>query len=125
MTDYSTVAILIYHYVGASKISGIYNPIRVLVAAYLFMTGYGHTVYYLQKANFGFQRVLQVRSAVEHFMNTQSLTVVILPGTCSLECADNSSRLHIGHRLRLLLFRPFGVDVVFGDICHTCHWIWL
>ena len=52
--------ILIYHYLGASKTLWIYEIIRLLVAAYLFMTGYGHTLYFLNKKDYSFKRVTAV-----------------------------------------------------------------
>ena len=52
--------VLIYHYLGASKVLWIYEIIRLLVAAYLFMTGYGHTVYFLRRKDYSLKRVAAV-----------------------------------------------------------------
>ena len=51
------IVILLYHYFGMSKILHIYRVIRLLVGSYLFLTGYGHTVYFLRTNDFTFRRV--------------------------------------------------------------------
>ncbi|XP_058036076.1 N-acetylneuraminate 9-O-acetyltransferase isoform X2 [Ahaetulla prasina] len=54
------LVILIYHISGASTFLPVYMHIRVLVAAYLFQTGYGHFSYFWIKGDFGIYRVCQV-----------------------------------------------------------------
>ncbi|KAL9044959.1 MAG: hypothetical protein Q9214_001943 [Letrouitia sp. 1 TL-2023] len=52
--------ILIYHYTGASKILWIYEIIRIFVGSYIFMTGFGHTVYFYRKGDFSLKRFASV-----------------------------------------------------------------
>jgi len=52
--------ILIYHYTGASRVLGIYKVIRILVASYLFMTGFGHTAYFYRKGDYSLRRCAAV-----------------------------------------------------------------
>lgn len=54
------VLILAYHYTGGSKVLWIYRIIRLLVASYLFMSGYGHAAYFYQKKDFSLKRVVAV-----------------------------------------------------------------
>ncbi|KAL8715511.1 MAG: hypothetical protein Q9220_000847 [cf. Caloplaca sp. 1 TL-2023] len=52
--------ILIYHYTGASKVLWIYEIIRILVASYLFMTGFGHTTFFYRKNDYSLKRFASV-----------------------------------------------------------------
>jgi len=52
--------ILIYHYTHGSKTLWIYEIVRLLVASYLFLTGFGHTLYFLRKKDYSLKRVAGV-----------------------------------------------------------------
>ena len=48
--------ILIYHYTGASRVLWIYEVVRLLVASYIFMTGFGHTVFFHKRSDYSLRR---------------------------------------------------------------------
>ncbi|KAF2104280.1 Cas1p-domain-containing protein [Rhizodiscina lignyota] len=52
--------ILFYHYTGGSRNLRVYILVRLLVASYLFLTGYGHAMYFLSSADYSFKRVAAV-----------------------------------------------------------------
>ena len=52
--------ILIYHYTGASSVLWIYEIIRILVASYLFMTGFGHTIFFYTRGDYSLRRFASV-----------------------------------------------------------------
>lgn len=77
--------ILIYHWTGTME-NSVFFFIRVCVAAYLFQTGYGHTLYFLKRGDFSFNRVAAVLLRLNiltcllvYFMNTDYMFYYFAP----------------------------------------------
>lgn len=54
------LVILIYHLTGADSVIPIYMQIKVLISAYLFLSGYGHFSYMWHTGSTGLVRFLQI-----------------------------------------------------------------
>lgn len=54
------LAVLIYQMTDASSILPVYMHVRVLVSAYLFLSGYGHFSYFWQRGEAGIVRFFQI-----------------------------------------------------------------
>ncbi|KPM44995.1 hypothetical protein AK830_g1514 [Neonectria ditissima] len=96
--------ILVYHWTAASRSPTIYITIRLLVAAYLFQTGYGHTTFFLVKKDFSFKRVASVllrlnllACSLAYFMNTDYMFYYFSP-LVSFWFLVVYATLAVGHR---------------------------
>ena len=84
------VIILAYHYTGMSQTLWVYQIIRVLVAAYIFLTGYGHTIYFLETKDFSLHRVasvlvrLNLLSCILPYVMRTDYDFYYFSGLCSL-----------------------------------------
>ncbi|KAI1085794.1 10 TM acyl transferase domain found in Cas1p-domain-containing protein [Whalleya microplaca] len=52
--------ILLYHYNYASQTLWVYKIVRLLISMYFFLSGYGHTLYFLERNDYSLRRVVLV-----------------------------------------------------------------
>jgi hypothetical protein len=60
LKGYMQLYVLIYEYTGASKDLRFYEMFRICVSFYLFLSAYGHTMYFIQTRDFSLKRVFAV-----------------------------------------------------------------
>lgn len=97
-------SILIYHWTKSVHEVKLFAFIRLVVAAYLFQTGYNHTTYFLTKKDYSFKRVAGVMlrlnlltCTLAYIMNTTYLYYYFAP-LCSFWFMIVYITLAIGHK---------------------------
>lgn len=94
--------ILIYHYTNASDTLWIYKLARIMVASYLFIDGYDHTLYLLRKGDYSLKRAttvllrLNLLSCTLPYMIGSEYTFYYLPFMLSFWFLVNYFTLKIG-----------------------------
>lgn len=140
--------ILIYHYTGSSQILGIYKLIRILVASYLFMTGFGHTMFYYQSNDYSLRRCVAVlvrlnflSCLLPYVMGTDYLFYYFAPLitfwyliiylTMRIGHSRNSSLVFLVTKIAvsacivtLLIRVPRVLETMFAVLMHTCNIKW-
>ncbi|KAH6981354.1 10 TM acyl transferase domain found in Cas1p-domain-containing protein [Ilyonectria sp. MPI-CAGE-AT-0026] len=83
---WSQCVIMVYQWTGAERSPILYIFVRLLVAAYLFHTGYGHTTFFLTKKDYSLRRVAAVflrlnllTCSLAYFMNTEYMFYYFSP----------------------------------------------
>ena len=140
--------ILIYHYTGASKILWIYEIVRVLVASYLFMTGFGHTVFFYTKRDYSLRRfsavlirlnllscilpyIMRTDYLFYYFAPLVSFWFVVIYCTMRIAKSKNNSVLFLLCKILLsaaivtaLTMKPGILEALFTFLKYTCRIQW-
>lgn len=141
-------AILIYHYTGASSVLWIYQLIRILVASYLFLTGFGHTLFFYQKQDYSLKRSASVLIRLNllscllpyvmatdylfyYFAPLVSFWYLVVYLTMRIYQSRNAStaflvgKVIVSAVMVTLLIRISGLfEKIFLLLQHTCHISW-
>ena len=140
--------ILIYHYTGASKTLAIYKTIRICVTSYLFMTGYGHTLYFLRRGDYSLRRhssvlirlnllscilpyIMRTDYLFYYFAPLTSFWYVVVAATLSIQHSRNKSMVFLLSKITfatalvtILNRTSFVSETLFYLLQKTCRIDW-